>query len=371
MSGLWDALNHSVRALIATHPLMVLAAVLFFEEAGVPSPIPSDIMMLLAGVRARQGDYPFWAVILVQELATLAGTTCLFLFSRRFGGALVARYGWVLHLGPETLAQAEAAIAKSGGRAIVIGRLIPGLRIITPVAAAVLGTPLRTFLPAVALGAFLYILAFTLVGALVGPTALAILERVALPTGALVSLAVVFVAIFLVRRLKRELPTFARGGAGHAVAARLDGLLAGVVALLTTDGVIGLGSFVLRLVGHPAPLGTEEVGTGLRLLLGGPVFLLVASLLGAFDEQLGAERLPPPVRLALTTGVPLALTLLLALALSGRHLARLAEGGGQVLVAIEVLRWLAFGVALGEFLPLDAELHQVSPAGPQVADRRR
>ena len=198
MSGLWDALNHSVRTLIDIDPLMVLAAVLFFEEAGVPSPIPSDIMMLLAGVRARQGDYPFWAVILVQELATLAGTTCLFLFSRRFGGALVARYGWVLHLGPETLARAEAAIATSGGRAIVIGRLIPGLRIITPVAAAVLGTPLRTFLPAVALGAFLYILGFTLVGALVGPTALAILERVALPTGALVSLAVVFVAIFLV-----------------------------------------------------------------------------------------------------------------------------------------------------------------------------
>jgi membrane protein DedA with SNARE-associated domain len=315
MSGLWDALNHSVRALIATHPLMVLAAVLFFEEAGVPSPIPSDFMMLLAGVRARQGDYPFWAVILVQELATLAGTTGLFLFSRRFGRALVARYGWVLHLGPETLARAEVAIAKSGGRAIVIGRLIPGLRIITPVAAAVLGTPLRTFLPAVALGAFLYILAFTLAGALVGPTALAILERVALPTGALVSLAVVFVAIFLVRRLKRELPTFARGGAGHAVAARLDGLLAGVVALLTTDGVV-------------------------------------------------AERLPPPLRLALTAGVPLALTLLLALALAGRHLARLAEGGGQVLVAIEGLRWLAFGVALGEFLPLDAELHRVSRAGP-------
>ena len=34
------------------------------------------------------------------------------------------------------------------------------------------------------------------------------------------------------------------------------------------------------------------MGTGLRLLLGGPIFLLIASLLGVIDEWLGAGRLP-------------------------------------------------------------------------------
>jgi membrane-associated protein len=361
MHEVWGALNHSVRALLAAHPLVVIAAVLFFEELGVPCPLPGDVLMLLAGARARQGAYPFWAVLLVQELATVAGAAGLYLFSRRFGRAFVARYGWLLHLGPATLAKAEGAIGRQGGRAILVGRLIPGLRIVTPIAAGVLGTPPRTFLPALALGALLYLLAFTLLGALVGAAALDLLERVALPTGALVSLAAVAAAAYVVRRLKRELPTFARGGAGHAVAARLDGLLAGVAALLATNAVAGVAAFALRLLGRPLPLGAEEVGTGLRLLLGWPLFLLLASLLGAFDERLGAERLPPAARLALTAGLPLALTLLLALALAGRPLARLAEGNGEVLVALEVVRWVAFGVALGELLPLDAAIHRVAP----------
>ncbi len=357
MSELWVALSHGVRALIAAHPLWAIAALLFVEELGIPSPLPSDVMMLLAGVQARAGTVPLWAVVLVQEAATLAGTTGLFLFSRRFGRAAVARYGWLLHLGPASLARAEGALQRSGGRAIVIGRLVPGLRIVTPIAAGVCGLSLRQFLPAVALGALLYILAFNLLGFVVGPVALALLERVAPPLGALAALVAVALAVFLIRNLKRELPTLARGRGGAAVAARLDGLLAGVLALLATNGLVGVAAFVARPFGVP-PLGAEEVGTGLRLLLGGPVFLLVASLLGVVDERLGAGRLPWLARSIVLAGGPLLLTLALAL-LAGRGGVPLATRDGGALVAVEVVRWAAFGVALGELLPLDARLHQV------------
>jgi len=61
--------------------------------------------------------------------------------------------------------------------------------------------------------------------------------------------------------------------------------------------------------------------------------------------------------------VPLAATLLLAL-LAARGLLPLATRGGGYLVAVEVVRWGAFGVALGELLPLDGRLHQAEPAGP-------
>jgi len=358
MSELWAALSQSVRALIATHPLWAIGMLLFVEELGIPSPIPSDVMMLLAGVQARAGTFPLWAALLVQEAATLAGTTGLFLFSRRFGRAAVARYGWLLHLGPASLARAEGALQRSGGRAIVIGRLVPGLRIVTPIAAGVCGVPLRQFLPAVAVGAFLYILAFNLLGFVVGPAALALLERVAPPVGALGALVAVALAVFLIRNLKRALPTLARGRGGAAVAARLDGLLAGVLALLATNGLVGVAAFIARPFVDAPPLGTEEVGTGLRLLLGGPVFLLVASILGVIDERLGTEQLPWLARSAILAGGPLLLTLALA-TLAGRGVLPLATRDGGALVAVEVVRWAAFGVALGELLPLDARLHQV------------
>lgn len=364
MGDLGSALGGSVRALLTTHPLWTIAAIMFIEELGIPSPIPSDFLMLLAGTQVRLGTYPFWAVLLVQELATLAGTTGLFLFSRRFGRAAVERYGWLLHLGPATLDRAEKAVRRSGWRAILIGRLVPGLRIVTPIAAGVFGTPLRQFLPAVAVGAFLYILAFNLLGFAIGPTVLALFERIALPTGALVALVVVALVIFLIRNMKRELPTLARGGAGAAVAARLDGLLAGVLALLATNGIVGVANFAARPFGLALPLGAEEVGTGLRLLLSGPVFLVVASALGAIDERLGTERLPWLARSVILSGGALALTLALAL-LGSRGLVPLATGDGGVLVAIEVVRWVAFGVALGELLPLDARLHHAPTAEGQ------
>src|SRR4051812_7920186 len=212
MGGVWAALSESVRGLLAAHPLWTIAAVMFGGELGIPSPVPSDFMMLLAGVEGRRGAYPFLGGLLVQGGGTPAGRTGLFLFSRRYGRAAVARYGWLLHLGPTTLDRAEATLRRRGPRAILTGRLIPGLRIVTPIAAGVGDLALRDFLPAVALGALLYILAFNLVGFLVGPAALAFFERVALPTGALVSLAAVALAIFLIRNVKREVAMFARGG---------------------------------------------------------------------------------------------------------------------------------------------------------------
>ena len=365
MASLWAALGQSVRSLLTTHPLVVIVIVMFAEELGIPSPIPSDFLMLLAGVRVREGTLSFVGALLAQEAATIAGATGLFLLSRRVGRGLVLRYGWLLHLSPATLAKTEATLRRAGGRAVIAGRLIPGLRIVTPIAAGIGGVPLRTFLPALACGGLLYIVILNLAGILFGPTVLALFARVALPTGALLSLATVVLAAVLLYSVRRETALFVRGSQGAAVTSRLDGLLAGLAALLATNGLVGLAAFGLRLAGHPVPLGTAEVGTGLRLLLGGPVFLIAASLLGAVDERLGAERLPTIPRLAMTAGVPLALTLALAVPLAADGLVHLASGRGEGLIAAEVVRWLTFGLALGQLLPADAALHAIPPkVGP-------
>ncbi len=135
-----------------------------------------------------------------------------------------------------------------------------------------------------------------------------------------------------------------------------------MVALLATNGLVGIAAFAARPLGRVAPLGAEEVGTGPRFLLGGPAFLLIASVLGVVDEQLGTGRLPWAVRSAALAVVPLAATLLLAL-LAARGLLPLATRGGGYLVAVEVVRWGTLGVALGELLPLDERLHQAESDG--------
>ncbi len=335
------ALSGTFHSLLVTHTLLVIAALILIEELGVPSPVPSDLLMLLAGVEVAQHRQRLWVVLLIMTLATLAGASGLFAASRRVGRPFVERYGKLIHLTPQRLGAVEARLARHGFLSVVLGRLIPGLRVVTPVAAGVLGGPYTTFLPALALGGFLYILAFTLVGVFVGPAALSAFERLSLPVAALCSLVALAALVYIVRETR---------GALREERAVVLGALAGAMALLATNGALGFLRFGFRLSGHAGILASTGVGSGWRLLLGWPLFLVAASLFGAAYHLLDLHRLPDLARVALFAGPPLLLALLVIY-----PLAEVREAGGEarhneVLVAVEVMRWLVFGVALNALM---------------------
>ena len=119
---------------------------------GFPLPLPGDMAMLIAGYRAAQGEMnPFWALALL-EAATLIGGSILYWLGVRGGRPLLYRYGRFIHLDRARLDRAEDWIRQRGAQAIVLGRIVPGLRNVTVIAAGVFGVPYRTFLPAFALG---------------------------------------------------------------------------------------------------------------------------------------------------------------------------------------------------------------------------
>jgi len=365
-------LDHGVRTLLEIHPLLVIAALIFLEELGIPSPIPGDLMMILAGVKVSQGVYPLWLVLVVMEGATMLGATGLFLLSRRAGRPVVERYGRYIHLGAETLARAETQIQRTGGRAIVLGRLIPGLRIVTPVAAGTLGMRARQFLPAVALGAFGYLLVPTMLGRVLGPTALALFERVTRAAGALVSLIVLAVLLVIVRQLKQQLPPAVQGSRAPAPAAFAVGVVAGAAALLATNGVLELVSRGARLMGGRVPTvapvltRSGEVSTVWHLLLGWPVFIIVAGLVAVLVDRIGRSQLTRIGAIVFGAGIPLGISVLLIAPIIARPLPGLARNSGAILLALETLRWIAFGIALGDFLPIAVRLRPLPRARAQV-----
>ena len=263
-------LSDTFNFLLTAHPLLVIAALIFIEEIGRPEPGPrrSDDAPRRCARSPSTGEH-LWVVLLVQMLATVAGASGLFALSRRVGRPFVVRYGHFIHLTPERLARVEAPVRKHGGRAVIAGRLIPGLRILTPIVAGVLGEPFLVFLPALAVGGFLYILAVTLVGVFVGPAALDTFERLSLPVAALCSFAALGVLLFVVRK--------ARGALREERGLSL-GVIAGVAALLATNGIVGLLRFGSRVFGGGTVLASTAVGSGWRLLLGWPIFLIAASV---------------------------------------------------------------------------------------------
>ena len=165
-----------VAAFLDQHGLVSAFVVLLLEEAGVPLPVPGDVLMLVVGVRVHQAHLVLWQVLAVMEAATVLGAGILYVVSARAGRPLLHRYGRFLRLSPARLGRGRL---DPTGRlaAIVLLRLVPGLRIATVVGCGIFGVPFRLFLPALALGGFGYLVVYTLLGYFVGPEILAILAQ--------------------------------------------------------------------------------------------------------------------------------------------------------------------------------------------------
>lgn len=119
-----------------------LFAILLIEEGGIPLPIPGDIFIASTAALPNSN---YFLILLTVMTSTLIGSTILFTLSKKFGKSLLNKYGKRIKITPEKIKKVEKWFVKYGGLAIVIGRLIPGLRIITPIAAGLFGTSYKSF----------------------------------------------------------------------------------------------------------------------------------------------------------------------------------------------------------------------------------
>ena len=281
----WDELRRAAAVFIEQHGLAAAFLFLLVEEAGVPVPVPGDVLMLVLGVQAREGRVALWQAIAVVELGTVLGATFLFFLSRWAGRDLVYRYGRYIRLTPPRLERAERWIRRYGAVAVVVGRLLPGLRIVTAVACGVFGLPARIFLPAMALGALLYITAYTLLGYYFGPPVLDFVAGLDFSLGVLLSLALLVVLLVWIVRARVVLragvlgdaPT-AHGGRAPSRARRLSaGAMAGALATLVSTLFMNVLTHFTGALAFQAP-GTMVERTAQRLPLavareGGPWLL--------------------------------------------------------------------------------------------------
>src|SRR4051794_26201747 len=166
----------------------------FIEETGVPLPLPGDLVMVVAGLRISDGRMSLPLTLLVLEGATLLGASLLYWMAARGGRPLLLRYGRYIHLNHQKLDQAERWVRRHSSLAVIVGRITPGLRIPTVLAAGAFGVPYRVFLPSLAVGSSLYIVFWVSVGYFFGPQALALLHSIHLPIRALLSM-ILFVGL--------------------------------------------------------------------------------------------------------------------------------------------------------------------------------
>ena len=71
-----------------------LALVLLLPmEAGVPIPVPADLVMFTVGERVAAGKFPLWLSVAGFEVIAVLGTTALFVACRGPAQRVIARFG--------------------------------------------------------------------------------------------------------------------------------------------------------------------------------------------------------------------------------------------------------------------------------------
>lgn len=143
-----------------------IAALMLLEN--VFPPIPSELVMPLAGFNAARGGTPLWLTILSGTAGSLAGAWLWYLVGRAFGDKrlrrLIARHGRWLTMTPSELDRAQAWFERHGAAAVFFGRLVPTIRTLISIPAGIARMPTRRFLLFSALGSFLWCTFLALAG---------------------------------------------------------------------------------------------------------------------------------------------------------------------------------------------------------------
>ncbi len=145
LTAVLSHLSVSPQELIEKWHYAGLFGIIFVEEAGVPLPIPGDLFIAAAGFLAYQGKTSGPAVVAVVTVATVLGAAILFTLAQRGGRPLLRRFARRFGYTEEREYRVEQWLARRGSPAVVIGRLVPGLRIVMTVVAGALGMRRSTF----------------------------------------------------------------------------------------------------------------------------------------------------------------------------------------------------------------------------------
>ena len=152
------AVTDTVSQVIRDLGLLGLVALMFVEN--VFPPIPSEVVLPLAGFFVGRGDFSFVGVLAAATLGSVLGSIFLYELARYGGRPFVLRYGSILRVQPEDLDRADAWFERRGPVIVLVGRCIPGVRSLVSLPAGTLKMP-----------RFQYI-ALTLVGSLAWNAAL-------------------------------------------------------------------------------------------------------------------------------------------------------------------------------------------------------
>ncbi len=177
-------------------------SLIFFQELGVPNPVPNEIVLLFVGYLASIKVLNFSLIFLTSISADFIGTSILYIVFYFFGGQILKHAPRWLPI--QKIEAIKEHVSKKGGWGVFFGRLIPYLRGYVSVAAGLLKIPPKKFLFSVIISATIWSGGYVVAGRLLGKEWDKLASRFS-PWQLFMFIAAVIILIFFAPFLRRRL----------------------------------------------------------------------------------------------------------------------------------------------------------------------
>ena len=165
-------------------------------------PIPSEVILPLAGYTASQGDMSLLAAIVWTTLGSVTGAVVLYLIGALIGRertrAIAAR---VPLIKVSDIDRTEAWFARHGRKTVFLGRMVPLFRSFVSIPAGIERMPMATFLLFTTLGSLIWNTLFVLAGFVLGENRQIIEDYAGTYQNLVLAVGFIAVAAFVVVRL--------------------------------------------------------------------------------------------------------------------------------------------------------------------------
>jgi len=161
-------LTRTLSGFVTHHQGLGLFLVIFAEELGIPLPAPGDVAIAWGGYLTTTGAIQLPVAYLAVIAGATIGSFCLYSLSRRYGHPFLVRFGPYIGLYSDRLERAERVFRRWGPWAIIVGRHIPGMRIVLSAFAGAFSVPARIFVPSVLVSCTVWAAIFLSLGRVMG-----------------------------------------------------------------------------------------------------------------------------------------------------------------------------------------------------------
>lgn len=193
--------------ILATMDRLGLAGVtlMMFLENVFP-PIPSELIMPMAGFSSAMGDMNIVAVIIAGTLGSVLGALPLYylgtMFDEQHLYKLAEKYGKYLLIKPSDITNATHWFNKHGKAVVFFGRMIPAIRSLISIPAGMNRMPMLPFLVLTTLGSAIWTTLLAYAGYVLGANYEQVAEFIAPISQGVAVVAVLVVAIAVFFRIK-------------------------------------------------------------------------------------------------------------------------------------------------------------------------